>query len=299
MQQPFINFLISLLLFSSNLFFPQFGFVITLFAPIFLIKFFLDEKRGKLDNILFGAVSAGIFLFSFYFAVYYMVICVFPAVVIYFHRRKVFDGKIDIILVSSIPVLLFSIIILVFLSDYKTAISDYLVSYLRIVIENYEKVADPANYNTYIYVIKNNMNSIVFNVIHLMPAFSFVYVSFVAAVAKRYYLRKYVMAEPRYKVNEKLIILLLAGGFLIISNNPYLKLVSYNTLIIFGILFFYQGADIVNFYMNKFKIRIFLRFIIYFLIFSWPHIIAFLAVAGLVDNWFDLTEIRFKRKNNT
>lgn len=298
MQSPLINYLISLLLFSSNLFLPQIGFVVTIFAPIFLVKFFLDENRKKIDNIVFLLGILGIFIFSLYFGIYYIVISVLPAYLIYMYHNKHLSEKSDLILLSSLPVLIFTLVILLFLTDYKTAISDYLVLYLDTVIKNYESATNPAEYNTYLLYIKNNMQQIVFTVIHLMPAFSFVYVSFVAAVAKRYYLKRYMLAESRYKVNDKLIIPFLVGGFLILSDNLYLDLVSYNTLIIFGILFFYEGADVINFYMNKWKMRGFLRFIIYFLIFSEPHVIAIVALAGLLDNWFDLTKISFKRKNS-
>ena len=298
MGSSLANYLISLLLFSSNLFFPQIGFVVTIFVPIFLIKFFLDENRKQIDNIVFLLGVLGILIFLPYFGIYYMIISVLPAYFIYMYHNKKLSEKIDLILLSSFPILIFTLVILFFLTDYKTAISDYLTLYLETVIKNYESVTNPGEYNTYLLYIKNNLKKIVFVVIHLMPALSFVYVSFISTVAKRYYLKRYRLREPRYKVNDKLIIPFLVGGFLILSNNLYLRIASYNTLTIFGILFFYQGADIVNFYMNKFRMRAFLRFIIYFLIFSEPYVIVVVAVAGLIDNWFDLTKVTFKRKNS-
>lgn len=295
MYHPLINYIVAVLFFATNLFFPQVGFILTLFSPIFILKFLIDERVTKKEQFIALTLTVILGVFSLYFLFYFIFLCVFPALVIDYFFRQNRNYKVDVIVIASLPIFLMSLFIIFFLIEYKNAIINYMISYLDIFIENYKSQVENFESNSYLSYISNNKEMIAATFVHLMPSISFVYASFLTLILRKYYFRKTQTLEIRYRVNEKLVFLLIFGGFFILSKNFTFKLISYNTLIIFAALFFYQGIDIVNFYFNKWKSGIFLRMIIYLLIFSEPHVMLLVSIFGLFDNWFDLTKIRFKK----
>jgi len=295
MRYPLINYIISILFFASNLIFPQVGFILTLFAPIFVLKYLMDERASKTDHFIALTLTVILGVFSLYLLFYFVFLCVFPSLVInYFFKQKK-DYKVDVIVIASLPIFLMSLFIIFFMIEYKNSIISYMVQYLDMIIENYKNTVDNFQANSYLSYISKNKEMIATTFVYLMPSISFVYTSFLTLILRKYYFRKTQMLEVRYRVNEKLVYLFIIGGFFILSKNVTFKFISYNTLIIFAALFFYQGIDIVNYYFNKWKSGIFLRVIVYLLVFSEPYVMLLISIFGLFDNWFDMTKIRLKK----
>lgn len=295
MRYPLINYIISILFFATNLIFPQVGFILTLFAPIFVLKYLMDERASKTDHFIALTLTVILGVFSLYLLFYFVFLCVFPSLVInYFFKQKK-DYKVDVIVIASLPIFLMSLFIIFFMIEYKNSIISYMVQYLDMIIENYKNTVDNFQANSYLSYISKNKEMIATTFVYLMPSISFVYTSFLTLILRKYYFRKTQMLEVRYRVNEKLVYLFIIGGFFILSKNVTFKFISYNTLIIFAALFFYQGLDIVNYYFNKWKSGIFLRVIVYLLVFSEPYVMLLISIFGLFDNWFDMTKIRLKK----
>lgn len=295
MRYPLINYIISILFFATNLIFPQVGFILTLFAPIFVLKYLMDERASKIDHFMALTLTVILGVFSLYLLFYFVFLCVFPSLVInYFFKQKK-DYKVDVIVIASLPIFLMSLFIIFFMIEYKNSIISYMVQYLDMIIENYKNTVDNFQANSYLSYISKNKEMIATTFVYLMPSISFVYTSFLTLILRKYYFRKTQMLEVRYRVNEKLVYLFIIGGFFILSKNVTFKFISYNTLIIFAALFFYQGLDIVNYYFNKWKSGIFLRVIVYLLVFSEPYVMLLISIFGLFDNWFDMTKIRLKK----
>jgi uncharacterized protein YybS (DUF2232 family) len=295
MRYPLINYIISILFFATNLIFPQVGFILTLFAPIFVLKYLMDERASKTDHFMALTLTVILGVFSLYLLFYFVFLCVFPSLVINYFFKQKNDYKVDVIVIASLPIFLMSLFIIFFMIEYKNSIISYMVQYLDMIIENYKNTVDNFQANSYLSYISKNKEMIATTFVHLMPSISFVYASFLTLILRKYYFRKTQMLEVRYRVNEKLVYLFIIGGFFILSKNVTFKFISYNTLIIFAALFFYQGLDIVNYYFNKWKSGIFLRVIVYLLIFSEPYVMLLISIFGLFDNWFDMTKIRLKK----
>lgn len=295
MRYPLINYIISILFFATNLIFPQVGFILTLFAPIFVLKYLMDERASKIDHFMALTLTVILGVFSLYLLFYFVFLCVFPSLVINYFFKQKNDYKVDVIVIASLPIFLMSLFIIFFMIEYKNSIISYMVQYLDMIIENYKNTVDNFQANSYLSYISKNKEMIATTFVHLMPSISFVYTSFLTLILRKYYFRKTQMLEVRYRVNEKLVYLFIIGGFFILSKNVTFKFISYNTLIIFAALFFYQGLDIVNYYFNKWKSGIFLRVIVYLLVFSEPYVMLLISIFGLFDNWFDMTKIRLKK----
>jgi len=296
MLHPLINYLIAVALFSANIFFPQFGFVLTFFSPILIVKYLMDERVTLKDHIGALILTCSLGFFSILFFVYFLLLCVYPAYIVNLILNKKNNTKIDVVAIGALPMFAFALIIIFFMNEYRSAIIQYMVKYIDIVMENYKNQGLNFESNSYLLYLKTNKDKVAYTIVHLMPSLSFVYSALLTVMCRKYYFRKLNLPEVRYRVNDKLIVFLIVGGFFIVSKDFSYKLVSYNTLIIFTALFFFQGLDILNFYFTKWKLSYFLKLILYLLIFSEPHMIIIVAVIGLFDNWFDMTKIGFKRK---
>jgi uncharacterized protein YybS (DUF2232 family) len=295
MQHPLINYILAVVLFSANIFFPQFGFVLTFFSPIFVLKYLMDE-RATLREHLAATIITGLFAFySMLFLAYFVMICVFPAFAVYFIAGKKNNIKLDVVVFGALPAFIFSLLTIFVFTEYKDAIIRYMVAYLDMVISGYEKQGGNFDSNAYLLYLKNNKDAFAYTMVHLMPAFSFSYSALLTVICRKFYFKKANLSEIRYRVNDKLIILFVIGGFFIISSDFNYKLVSYNTLIIFTTLFFLQGLDIINYYFTRWRLSYFLRLILYILIFSEPPVIVLVAIFGLFDTWFDMTKIKLRK----
>lgn len=296
MLHPLINYLISIVLFSANIFLPQFGFILTFFSPILIFKYLMDDRVTVKDHIGALILTISLAFFSIFFFVYFLLLCVYPPYVVNLFLNKKNNANIDVVTIGALPMLLFGLITIIFMGEYKSAIIQYLAKYIDIVTESYKNQGSNFDSSSSLLYLKNNRDTIAYTIVHLMPSLSFVYSAILTVICRKYYFRKLNLPAVRYKVNDKLIFFLIVGGFFIISKDFSNKLVSYNTLIIFTALFFFQGLDIINFYFAKWRLSYFLKLILYILVFSQLHILIIVAVIGLFDNWFDMTKISFKRK---
>jgi hypothetical protein len=144
--------------------------------------------------------------------------------------------------------------------------------------------------------IKNNTQAIAQSVVYLIPSLSFSYNALIAFTISRFYARKYKVKYIPYRTPEKLITILIIGGFLIIFKNSLSQLIATNTLIIFASLFFIQGFEVITLLFVKYRVSVFIKMILYILIFSEPPVLILISLLGLADNWLVFSN-RIKTNN--
>lgn len=89
---------------------------------------------------------------------------------------------------------------------------------------------------------------------------------------------------------EWLIFMFLAAGFLLLVPVTLVRLVSMNLLVVFGLLYFCQGAAVVTSWFQRFRLPRLLRLIGYPLMFLHP--LFFLVITlGLMDVWLDFRRL--------
>ena len=82
----------------------------------------------------------------------------------------------------------------------------------------------------------------------------------------------------------------LAAGFLLLVPVTLVRLVSMNLLVVFGLLYFCQGAAVVASWFQRFRLPRLLRLIGYPLMFLHP--LFFLVITlGLMDVWLDFRRL--------
>jgi len=99
-------------------------------------------------------------------------------------------------------------------------------------------------------------------------------------------------AEYRYWVlPEKLVWIVIASAVLIMVPMEPGRTIGLNVLLISGLLYCFQGTSIMIFYFYKWSVPVFLRTIIYLILFFQSFGAIFLAIVGVADVWFDVRKI--------
>lgn len=90
-----------------------------------------------------------------------------------------------------------------------------------------------------------------------------------------------------YKIPDFFVWFLIVGGFLILVPYEPLKYVSFNVLIIFGMLYFFQGIQIINKIFERFQVTVFIRMLLLlFIFFYFTFFIAVITLIGLFSIWY-------------
>ncbi len=87
---------------------------------------------------------------------------------------------------------------------------------------------------------------------------------------------------------EKLVWSVIAAAILALLPLPAARTLGFNLLLIVSTIYCFQGLSIVLFFLNKWKVPLFIRSLLYLIIFFQSLGTIFLSVIGLADVWFDL-----------
>lgn len=88
---------------------------------------------------------------------------------------------------------------------------------------------------------------------------------------------------------EHLVWGIITGGISVVSGIEILKIAGLNILIVFFVIYFFQGMAVVSYYFKRKGVPDGIKAIAYFLIIIYLHVLAFLV--GLFDTWFDFRKL--------
>lgn len=88
------------------------------------------------------------------------------------------------------------------------------------------------------------------------------------------------------------LIMVLTSFFITMMNVSYADVLYVNIIVLLGSVIALQGLAIVSFFLNKIKMKKFLRVITYIIIFFTPQIFSAMALLGGIDIIFDLRKIK-------
>jgi len=285
--------IIALLLFTTNLFFPQVGFIITFFIPLLVIVYLTGKTRNRKSDIYSFTALLMALLYKPIVAISFILIVLAPSFFLYFYTVK--KKKIYPVISSGLPAFIVTLALLSLVPEYRQLLQDAIINNIDMVATQMSQNNIPLENKGYIAYISNNKESIAQIMIMLLPCLSYSYVALLTYISRGFAYRISNLPISLFKVPDVLIIPFIIGGFFIVGSSPMSKFIAYNTLVIFGTLFFFQGLDLINFFMMKYRIFIFLRFLFYIIIFSEPFLLIFVAIFGLFDNWFHFDEMSLKK----
>ncbi|MCX5870130.1 MAG: DUF2232 domain-containing protein [Deltaproteobacteria bacterium] len=91
-----------------------------------------------------------------------------------------------------------------------------------------------------------------------------------------------------WQLPEKLVWLVVAAAALALLPLPLARTIGFNLLLIASVIYCFQGLSIALFFLNKWKVPLFIRSLLYVIIVFQSLGTIFLSVIGLADVWFDL-----------
>ena len=95
----------------------------------------------------------------------------------------------------------------------------------------------------------------------------------------------------RWQSPELMVWGVIATGFALFLSTGSIRWFSINCLIVMAVIYVLHGLSIVQFFLNRHRTPLWLRFGVYLLIFIQPIFLGTLATAGLFDQWVDFRKI--------
>ncbi|MBI5557930.1 MAG: DUF2232 domain-containing protein [Deltaproteobacteria bacterium] len=92
----------------------------------------------------------------------------------------------------------------------------------------------------------------------------------------------------QWRLPDQLVWLVVASGIGLLLPLPLLSKISLNCMLVAAVLFFFQGLAVLTSLFDKWAVPWAFRFFVYALVLIQAYGIIFLAIAGLIDVWFDL-----------
>lgn len=94
-----------------------------------------------------------------------------------------------------------------------------------------------------------------------------------------------------WQLPEKLVWLVVAAAILALMPLPTARTIGFNLLVIASLIYCFQGLSIFLFFLNKWKVPLFIRSLLYVIVVFQSLGTIFLSVIGLADVWFDLRHL--------
>lgn len=301
---------------SSKTVFAVFGIFLYIAAGIALLAYLESTERTKKSDIisiiiyiLFTAVffllplsgsliaETGISLKSENLKMWWMpvyIITIFlPVLVLYINRLKNKPLYIPVILSAAVPALLVGALLVFFpavRNNAVAAVSDIIqISIIDTLVKMKETVQLPDDYADMLSYLSLNKESVARQTVYMFPAalsFVFILITYMSDRMKPLFKDNTIIIRE-YRLPDNLVWVLIIGGFLILAPQEGLKYASYNVLSIFGVLYFFQGLQVINKVFDKFQVSIFFRsFLILFIFLYFIVFASAVILIGIFSIWF-------------
>ncbi len=301
--------ILSMVLFSAAIFLPPLGILFSIFCPvpIILAHLYRGQRTGFISSIIVAII---LFLFinvqiSLVFFAEYGLIAVIMAESI---RRNYSIDKIVLYSVGA-SFLLGGVLIYVFLLVKDINLSSFMTEQIK------QSMASSINAYRQIGISDSEIDNIKLYSEKLASAFissipAWMIVSSTVGVLLNYVLVKMVWNKyignssyfessdlEKWSANEYMIWLFIFSGVMLLIPTKSLNIIGLNFLIISLMIYFYQGIAVVILYMRKKTFPLFLKIIIYGLIFIQPLLLLLVILIGVFDSWADFRKLKCSGNN--
>ena len=314
---PFLSFLTFYMIqISSKTVFAVFGIFLYIAAGIALLAYLESTERTRKSDIisiityiLFTAVffllplsgsliaETGISLKSENLKMWWMpvyIITIFlPVLILYINRLKNKPLYIPVILSAAVPALLAGALLVFFpavRNNAVAAVSDIIqINIIDTLVKMKETVQLPDDYADMLSYLSLNKELVARQTVYMFPAalsFVFILITYMSDRMKPLFKDNTIIIRE-YRLPDNLVWVLIIGGFLILAPQEGLKYASYNVLSIFGVLYFFQGLQVINKVFDKFQVSIFFRsFLILFIFLYFIVFASAVILIGIFSIWF-------------
>ncbi|MBP8985149.1 MAG: DUF2232 domain-containing protein [Syntrophobacterales bacterium] len=94
-----------------------------------------------------------------------------------------------------------------------------------------------------------------------------------------------------WKIPDRMVWFVIAAGTLVLVPQENIRLIGLNLLVVFLFAYVLQGFAIINYFFTRKRVPVFLRWMVYALIFVQNIFLLVVAVIGFADIWVDFRKI--------
>lgn len=260
-----------------------------LFTSFFFILPYINNVISK------SGISVNTANLQGYFMPVYIIIIFLPVYFLYKNRQNNKPFYISIAASAFIPSIVAGLVI-VLLPEFRNFLISTIGNVIQIgiidVLANIKSTQNielpEASKDVLSYLTLNKME-VAKQFVYLMPsglASSFILITYMTDRMKPL-IKDNALVIREYRIPDFFVWFLIAGGFLILVPYEPLKYVSFNVLIVFGILYFFQGIQIINKIFERFQVTVFFRMLLLlFIFFYFTFFVAVITLIGLFSIWY-------------
>lgn len=187
---------------------------------------------------------------------------------------------------------------LVSTSGISAAISDYVAESANLALAMYKEMEVSQES---VEALAQSIDGLVYVMLRIIPATAVAGTLFVIwsnLLLARFFLGTRKLFFPdfgrlnHWRAPEPLVWAAIASGILLVLDQPWLRMLGINGLIVMMMIYFFQGIAIVSFYFKKKQFPRALRVILYGLIALQQLLLLVVAAVGFFDMWIDFRRTR-------
>lgn len=276
---------LSLGLFFTNLISPQFGMILSLFSPLFLILYFESEDRKEIITAFFVIATA---LAAFWEPVvtgYYILACTVPVAMLVMNHKSANPSRYAPVVFSPLPLTVMVIGMLSFMPETREAITANIASLLKEMTAPVAAKPELLDEVSYVKYLHANSRQVAEWAVLLLPALNYVSVALMTYITEKIYARQDLKVAAPFRMPDTFVWPVILAGFMLAFNVDQLYFPMLNVLIIFCVLYFFQGLDIIIGFFERIRLSRFIRFFLYIFVFSEPPFIVAISLVGLFSIW--------------
>lgn len=280
--------ILSLVSFYTIFLTPQFAIFLLFLSPLFLLIYMEKEDRSRKTDIVSFIIFLGTSFLDPLQSLYFIPMVLIPVVILWRNRLGLLGGSYMAPVVGPLPLLALITFMLTVTPEFRAEIEKLMLEFVANLTAPFENSPERfTDAGTISYILANKERA-AYYLTYLLPAASYMLVSVYLYIIDRLrplFVDGFILKRD-FRMPDWFVWMLIAGGFLILFKYEPLRLLSFNILIIFGILYFFQGLQLMLNLFDKFKVSRIFRLLIYFFLFTEPPVIVVLSLFGLFSIWY-------------
>ena len=254
-----------------------------IFAPYLFLCFAAANRNGRTPYIVMSAVlAAGALTVSLPSTAIFLGTAILPALILILSHSGGRQYSWKAVLLSPLPAAVLIAAILLLAPEIRAEIEALIIKFAE------QTMAGLTGANTgdlkpdsAFALYYNQKEEIASYLVSLIPAFMYISVAFVTYVTEKTFYN--IPPNDILPLPDFLLAVVILSGLCLIITPLKLHMAGWNGVIIAGALYFLRGFDIVRYYMNRWQIALFLRMIIYVLIFMQQFLNLAVAALGFIS----------------
>ena len=286
---PTVYAVLSLICFYTVFIYPQGAVILLFLSPLVLFAYFENVSRTPKTDVVSLAVLLISSFLSITQTVYFVLMVLLPVLILKISRDKAPFKSYIAPIAGAVPFFAVLSFALLFIPSARQSINGSMLEFLTALTAPLEGSADILASTGFLSFLVADKAKAAEYLTFLLPCIAFCVISIFVFVIDR--LRPIISKDGvvvlrDFRLPDNFVWFFIGSGFFIIADNIYVKLFAVNAVVIFGILYFFQGVQMVSVLFDKFRIGGLFRGFIYIFLFTEPPVMALVALLGLFSIWY-------------